>query len=176
MDRNITRRGAITAAFAALVACAPAGGPALADPPKTVAFLGVQFLNDNEAAEPTTAAERARIAALGEAFKAKLEASGRYQFVPVPAEVKAGINNGPVIGGCGGCEYSYGQKLGGQWVAWLVVQKVSNLILNINVYMGDVATRKLTFVHSVDIRGNTDESWAHGINYLVKNYLLKGAS
>ena len=35
--------------------------------------------------------------------------------------------------------------------------KVSDLILNLNVYMADIADRKLTFVHSVDIRGNTDE-------------------
>jgi hypothetical protein len=38
--------------------------------------------------------------------------------------------------------------------------------------MADVASRKLTFVHSVDIRGNTDESWKRGLAYLVKNYLL----
>jgi hypothetical protein len=55
-----------------------------------------------------------------------------------------------------------------------VVQKVSDLILNINVYMADVAAGKLVFVHSVDIRGNTDESWTRGITYLVKNYLLVG--
>ena len=56
--------------------------------------------------------------------------------------------------------------------AWIVVQKVSDLILNINVYMADVATGKLAFVHSVDIRGDTDESWTRGLTYLVKNYLL----
>ena len=66
----------------------------------------------------------------------------------------------------------YGKQTGADYAAWIVVQKVSDLILNINVYMGDVAARKLTFVHSVDIRGNTDESWTHGISYLVKNYLL----
>ena len=77
-----------------------------------------------------------------------------------------------MIGSCGGCEYSYGADTGGDRVAWLVVQKVSNLILNLNVYVGDVPTQKLTFVHSVDIRGNTDESWTRGMSYLVKNYLL----
>ena len=40
--------------------------------------------------------------------------------------------------------------------------------------MVDVAAGKLVFVHSVDIRGNTDESWTRGITYLVKNYLLAG--
>jgi hypothetical protein len=28
------------------------------------------------------------------------------------------------------------------------------------------------FAHSVDIRGNTDESWERGIRYLLRNYLL----
>jgi hypothetical protein len=172
MVGRITRRGAI--AFAGLLAWAPVG-PAPAAAPTRVAFLGVQFLNDNATLEPTTAAERSRIATLAKSFQAMLEASGRFKFVTVPAAAQAKINNGPVVGSCGGCEFAYGAQLGGQWAAWLVVQKVSNLILNINVYMGDVATGKLTFVHSVDIRGNTDESWAHGIKYLVTNYLLKDA-
>ena len=30
----------------------------------------------------------------------------------------------------------------------------------------------MTFVRSVDIRGNTDESWSRSLTYLVKNYLL----
>jgi hypothetical protein len=38
------------------------------------------------------------------------------------------------------------------------VQKVSNLILNINVYMENAASGKMEFARSVDIRGNTDES------------------
>ena len=49
---------------------------------------------------------------------------------------------------------------------------MSDLILNINVHMVDVAARKLVFVRSVDIRGNADELWTRGITYLVKNYLL----
>jgi len=53
--------------------------------------------------------------------------------------------------------------VGADWPAWGTVQKVSNLILNINVYMEDVATGNLEFVKSVDIRGNTDESWRHGL-------------
>jgi hypothetical protein len=28
-------------------------------------------------------------------------------------------------------------------------------------------------VYSVDIRGNTDESWSRGISYLVRNRLLR---
>ena len=139
---------------------------------KSVAFLNVQFLNDHEDLEPTTSAERARLALITSLFKAKLQASGRYTFVSIPADTAAKISAGPEVGACGGCEFGYGKELGADYAAWIVVQKVSDLILNINVYMADVATRKLTFVHSVDIRGDTDESWTRGITYLVKNYLL----
>jgi hypothetical protein len=139
---------------------------------KSVAFLNVQFLNDHEDLEPTTSAERARLALIESLFKAKLEASGRYRFVSIPADAAAKISAGPEVGACGGCEFGYGKELGADTVAWIVVQKVSDLILNINVYMADVPAGKLAFVHSVDIRGDTDESWTRGITYLVKNYLL----
>ena len=145
---------------------------AASDQTKTVALLGAQFLNDHEDLEPTTEAERARLAAIKELFKSELEASGRYKFVPVPAAAAAKLAAGPQIGNCGGCEFDYAKQLGAEFAAWIVVQKVSDLILNINVYMADVTARKLAFVHSVDIRDNTDESWARGITYLVKNYLL----
>ena len=158
---------------AALVFAVLALASARADPPpKTVAFLGVQFLNDHEADEPTRAAERARLGSVAALFKQKLESSGRYAFIPLPPETAANLEKGAVIGSCGGCEYGYGAEAHAELVAWVVVQKVSNLILNINVYMGDVADKKPSFARSVDIRGNTDESWTRGMNYLVKNYLL----
>jgi hypothetical protein len=142
------------------------------DPPRSVALLNVQFLNDHGDLEPTTSAEQARLALIASLFKAKLEASGRYKFVSIPAEAAGKIAAGPEIGACGGCEFDYGKELGADTAAWIVVQKVSDLILNINVYMADVAAKKMAFFHSVDIRGNTDESWTHGLTYLVKNYLL----
>jgi hypothetical protein len=166
------------AAFLALISAAigdrsKAAAPETTDPITTVAFLGVEFLNDHEDLEPTTGAERARLASIGGLFKSELEASGRYRFVPIPADA-AKIAADREIGSCGGCEFDYGKQFGADDAAWIVVQKVSDLILNLNVYIADVAARKLKFVHSVDIRGNTDESWTRGLTYLVKNYLLAG--
>jgi hypothetical protein len=31
----------------------------------------------------------------------------------------------------------------------------------------------MKFARSVDIRGNTDESWRRGLDYLLRNYLLR---
>jgi hypothetical protein len=142
------------------------------EPAKSVALLNLQFLNDHEDLEPTTSVERARLALIASLFKAKLEASGRYRFVSIPADAAGKIAAGPEVGACGGCEFGYGKELGADYAAWIVVQKVSDLILNINVYMADVAAKRMAFIHSVDIRGDTDESWSRGITYLVKNYLL----
>jgi uncharacterized protein DUF2380 len=151
-----------------------AAASAPSDSVKIVALLGVQFLNDHEDLEPTSAAERARVASIEELFRSELEASGHYRFAPIAADAATKIAAGPEIGSCGGCEFDYGRELGADFAAWIVVQKVSDLILDINVYIADVAARKLTFVHSVDIRGNTDESWNRGLTYLMKNYLLAG--
>jgi hypothetical protein len=158
--------------FGPIAAPWSAATDAPSDPAKSVALLNVQFLNDHADLEPTTEAERARITLIASVFKAKLETSGRYHFVSIPADAASKIAAGPEVGACGGCEFVYGKELGADTVAWIVIQKVSDLILNINVYMADVGAGKLAFVHSVDIRGDTDESWTRGITYLVKNYLL----
>ena len=142
---------------------------------QSTAFLGVLFINDNSALDPTSDAERKRIAKLEELFTKRLAESGRYRFVDVPADFKARIAKNQPVGECGGCEIEYGEELGAQKIAWIRVQKVSNLILNMNVYMADVKAKKMTFVRSVDIRGNSDLSWMKSLEWLLKNYLLKDA-
>ncbi|KAB2937865.1 MAG: DUF3280 domain-containing protein [Hyphomicrobium sp.] len=149
-----------------------AAGPSSTSDPQSVAFLGVRFINDNEGLEPTTDAERARLKKIEQIFTMQLEDSGRYRLVAVSSTIEARIAAGQPIGECGGCEIKLGKELGAALIAWINIQKVSNLILNMNVYMADVASEKMTFVRSVDIRGNTDESWSRSLNYLLKNYLL----
>ena len=55
-------------------------------------------------------------------------------------------------------------------VGW--VQKVSNLILNLNLQVRDVATGQMVAAGTVDIRGNTDESWQRGLLYLLDHRIL----
>jgi hypothetical protein len=136
------------------------------------AFLGFRFISG---ATPMTPEEGARLLKIEDSLKSKLEASGKYSFVTVPDAMRAQIAAGQPAGECGGCEIQYAGELGAGQVAWGTVQKVSNLILNVNVYMADVASNKMTFVKSVDIRGNTDETWEQGIGYMVKRYILGGA-
>ena len=143
-----------------------------AEPPK-LAFLGVLFENDNAGLEPTTDAERARLEATEEAFQEQLAASGKFRIVPITDAVRTAVGSGQMLGECAGCEVDLGRKLDVDIVAWMRVQKVSNLILNMNVYMADVATGKLLLARTVDLRGNTDQSWARSLKYLVENVVLK---
>jgi hypothetical protein len=152
-------------------------GRAVAEPsPIRVAFLGVRLQNDNEGLEPTTDAERRRVALLSRQFSSALANSRKYMIAPLTDDVRTQIASGQPIGQCGGCEAKLGKQLRADQVAWVTVQKVSNLILNINVYMGDVANDKMTFIKSVDVRGNTDESWSRSMTYLLNNYLLSQKS
>ena len=136
-----------------------------------VAFFGFQLINTSM--EATSPAEDQRITMLDEPFKERLANSGRFKIVPIPRELQKRIAAGPEISGCNGCERDYAGSAGADWAAWGTVQKVSNLILNINVYMEDARTGKLEFVKSVDIRGNTDESWRHGLDYMLRHYLFE---
>ncbi len=148
----------------------------LAAEPHSIAFLGVHFQNDNEMYEPTSDAERSRMAKVEQIFKSKLAESGKYRFAEIGKDLKARIDAGQAPGECGGCEIDYGKEIGTEQIAWINVQKVSNLILNLNVYVADVAANKMVFVRSVDIRNNSDEGWERAVNYLLKNYLLPGIS
>jgi|SRR5271155_848463 len=137
----------------------------------SVAFFGFQLINTS--LEPTTPIEAGRIEMLDDLFRQRLGSSGRFKIVPIPPDMQQRIAAGAEISGCNGCERDYAKSIGANWAAWGTVQKVSNLILNINVYMEDAASGKLEFFKSVDIRGNTDESWRHGLDYMLRHYLFE---
>jgi hypothetical protein len=74
---------------------------------------------------------------------------------------------------CDDCAAQVGQKLGVDLVMTPWVQKVSELILNFNVQIFDVAAGKVIFTKSVDMRGNDDESWRRAVRYLVRDMAEK---
>jgi hypothetical protein len=136
-----------------------------------IAFFGFHLINTS--LEQTTATEERRIRELDDLFQDKLSASGRFKLVAIPPDIQKEIAAGPEIGNCNGCERDFAKRIDADRAAWGSVQKVSNLILNINVYMTDVQTGRPAFTRSVDIRGNTDESWRRGLDYLLRHYLLE---
>ena len=112
-----------------------------------------------------------RIRSLDNMFQQKLSASGRYQLIPIPSDLH-NVIAAASIANCNGCERDFALRLGADLAAWGTVQKVSNLILNINVYLRDVHTGRLVTAVSADMRGNTDESWSRATRYLIRERLL----
>lgn len=108
-----------------------------------------------------------RLARLDAQLLDSLARSGQYTPLAVVADPA-----GPALRTCDGCEVAPARKAGAQVsvIGW--VQKVSNLILNINLVMRDVETGKRIAAGSVDIRGDTDKSWMRGLAYLLRNRIL----
>jgi hypothetical protein len=70
---------------------------------------------------------------------------------------------------CNGCDVDIGRALGADRTLTAWVQKVSNLILNINIQIRDVKSGLIVLTRSVDIRGNTDVSWLRGVRYMTRS-------
>jgi uncharacterized protein DUF2380 len=135
-----------------------------------VAFFGFYLINTS--LEPTKPEEEARLRMLDSFLQEQLRASGRFAFVAVPPDILENIAAGPRIENCNGCERDYAMMIDGDWAAWGTVQKVSNLILNVNFYLENVKTGNFEFARSVDIRGNTDDDWRRGLDYMLRSYIL----
>ncbi len=69
---------------------------------------------------------------------------------------------------CDGCDVPLAARLGARISVTGWVQKVSDLILNVNLVVRDVPSGKVLHAGSVDIRGNTDTSWSRGLRYLMQ--------
>ena len=114
--------------------------------------------------------EQGRLMRAGDQVRKALADSGRFTVLDIaPVNVAA---HGSNLQACGGCEVALGRQLGADLVITGTVQKVSNLILNINFYLRDVHTGQLVTAMSADMRGNTDESWTRAADYLLRNRLL----
>lgn len=74
---------------------------------------------------------------------------------------------------CDDCAAQVGNLLGVDLVMTPWVQKVSELILNLNVQIYDPKADKVVFSKSVDMRGNEDQSWTRAVRYLVRDMAEK---
>jgi len=81
----------------------------------------------------------------------------------------------PALYSCNGCETTLAAELGAERSISGFVYKISTLILYITVAVRDTESGRLLEEKSVSIRGNTDESWRHGLKYLLKTQILTSA-
>jgi hypothetical protein len=154
------RLTALAAAFLSLAL------PAMAK--DRVALLPFEFMNTS--LEPTRPDEVERLVMLDAVVAQRMAEADLEVVDPQPvAERVAALSS---LRSCNGCDLVFGRDLGADFVAVGWVQKVSNLILNLNLQVRDVRSGATVAVGSVDIRGNTDESWRRGALYLLERRIL----
>ncbi|MFQ3454998.1 DUF3280 domain-containing protein [Bradyrhizobium sp. UFLA01-814] len=158
-------------AFVFVVALLLMSAAAGAEPPKLAVFdLEMIDTSLQGEVEGLRADEQARLLRTGDQVRKELAESGRFLVLDI-APVNAAAH-GSNLQACGGCDVKLAGELGADLAMTGVVQKVSNLILNINLYLRDVHSGQLVAAASADMRGNTDESWSRATDYLVRNRLL----
>jgi hypothetical protein len=157
--------------FAAIFLALMVSPPARADAPKLAVF-DFELLDTSLQGEMNGPRkdERDRLMRAGDQLRRELAESGKFQLVDT-APVTAAAH-GSNLQACGGCDVRYADQVGADFVLTGVVQKVSNLILEMNIYLRDVHTGRLVTAMSADMRGNTDESWSRVTSYLVHDRLL----
>ena len=148
-----------------------AGPLRAADPPKLAVF-DFEMLDTSLEGQMhgQRADEQARLMHAGDQLRKELAVSGKFRMLDIsPVNAAAHQSN---LQACGGCDVKLARELGADLEITGLVQKVSNLILNINVFLRDVHTGRLVTAASADMRGNTDESWSRTVHYLVQERLL----
>ena len=144
---------------------------AAAEPPKAAVF-DLELLDTSLQGEMKgpQADEQRRLKDVTEQLRKGLADAGKFVVVDIaPVNAAAHASN---LQACGGCDVQYAQRLGADIAITGVVQKVSALILNMNIYLRDAQTGQLIKAVSADFRSNTDESWSRTMSYLLRNRLL----
>lgn len=139
---------------------------------ESVAFFGITLLDTSlQGTDPVdTPPELARIALLEEMVRTRFEDEG-YVLVdvePARKEIDRVVN----LAKCYGCDTRIATQLGADYALVGEVQKVSDLILAMNLQLRAADSGDLVKGGVVDIRGNTDDSWTRGMRYILKNRIF----
>jgi hypothetical protein len=144
---------------------------AQAPEPPALAFLGFELIDDQP--DPARdAAHQARLALIGRQMAQGLAERGLYRVVdlaPAAAAIAQARAENEFLHRCNGCLVGVGAALDTRLVGVGWVQRVSNLILNLNLAIWAVAEDRMTLTKSVDIRGDNDESWRRGVAYMLRD-------
>jgi len=147
-------------------------GTAQATAARPVAVFDFELIDtslDGEMNGPR-ADEQQRIVQISNALRRKLAADDQFRVVDIaPVDAKAHAVH---LQACGGCDADLAAKVGAKLSITGTVQKVSNLILNMSIYVRDVTSGRVVATMNADMRGNTDESWSRTIDWLVRNRLF----
>lgn len=145
--------------------------PVRANPPlKTLLMLDFEMIDETGDASAVPAQD-ARLDMISKQLRDEFSAHQLYAVLdraPVQGLIDAQRSRFRLYD-CNGCELDIARAMDADRVLTAWVQKVSNLILNINIEIKEARSGATVLMKSVDIRGNTDQSWRRGINHMVRS-------
>lgn len=131
-------------------------------------LLDFEFVEEMH--DPRTAdGDQRRLVLVNAELMRRMEACPAFRIGdagPAVAEITLARSRIAYLHRCNGCAAEIGSAAHVQFVLFPWVQKVSNLILNLNAEIREAATDRVVAARSVDIRGNTDRSWVRGAKAL----------
>ncbi len=151
--------------------------PARAQGAEPIAVIGFELV-DEQPDPARDEAMRRRLAAIHAQLEKGLQAQGLYRVLdsaPARDLIDAARSRNAYLYSCNGCLAEIGQRLGARLVLVGWVQRVSELILNINVSVKDAASGVEILAKSVDLRGNNDESFVRGMNFMLRDWAERRA-
>lgn len=142
-------------------------------PGSSLAFFGIVFIDTStEGAYNGERPDETMRTKMLETYVAG-ELTGRGFTLVDLGPVEAEMNRVASVADCNFCDVFMARKLGAEYSVVGEVQKVSNLILSMNLIVRDAAEGMHVRGMSVDIRGNDDNSWRRGMRYILKNNIFR---
>jgi hypothetical protein len=158
----------VAAASMALAASAADAGPKAAIFP--FELIDVSLSGQYVGPDPT---ETQRLVLITEELRKLAARDAGYEVLDLSG-LAGDIAKAAPLHQCNGCDVDLARRVGAEIAIMGTVRKVSNLVLEVHLFVTDVKDGKLTKVHRVELRGNTDETWLRGVRRLVANHLGGG--
>lgn len=116
-------------------------------------------------------ADLARLKLVADELKTLMTKDGRYEVMDLTPWA-ADIDKAHPFSKCDGCDLEIGQKAGADLAVMGYVDKLSDALISLQIFVRDVKSGEMVKTMSAEIRGNTDELWLHGIRYLWRNRFM----
>jgi len=123
---------------------------------------------DGEVVPQSKPEDLRRLKVIADELRDLLRKDDRYEVVDLSPFASDIEKAAPFIQ-CGGCETEIAAKAGADLSVIGFVDKVSDALLSLQIFVRDVKTGGLTKTMSAEVRGNTDELWLHGLRWLWRN-------
>ncbi|MHB0777148.1 DUF3280 domain-containing protein [Halomonas sp. WWR20] len=155
------------------------GAEVSASPPRTIVVLPFDLMDTsplNDINQGPQADDLARLGRTQQTIRQGVDARPEFTLLDNAAlatPLESAKSSYRYLHACNGCERKIAQSLGAELVMVGWVQKVSNLILNMNAVIRDVASGRDLAGASVDMRGNTDEAWTRAAERLLDDDLMR---